>query len=250
MTNRHAAAVTAEPTNGFLFPLSVSLVVAVTMAGAVGLIFWMLLNFETPNFLADLPILLSIPLGLPLILGPLLAAGAIWGAAVAHLVGQPLGPAARTGALSVAGMVALLEIPVHLSQALPIPGWVPVPLGGHVLFTLVFMIEVALVSGVASARLSMRLGAGDWSRQIGTRVGVAGALGFVAGSVVAAALGFVVGEPPATNMVWALHVANTGAGLAAGWHLGRQLVNTRQRGATVTGTTGVQSTPSRSSTGV
>lgn len=227
MRGGHAAEVTAEPTNGLLIPLSMALVVAVTMAGAVGLVFWILLNFDTPDFMADLPILLSIPLGLPLIVGPLLAAGATWGATVAHLLGQPLGPAARTGALSVAGMVALLEIPVHLSQALPIPGWVPVPLGIHAFFTLVFMIEVALVAGVASARLSRRLGVGDRSRQVGTRVGIAGAIGFLAGSVVAAALGFVVGEPPGINMVWALHVANIGAGLAAGWHLGRQLVVAR-----------------------
>src|SRR5690606_9617746 len=73
------------------------------------------------------------------------------GAAVARLFGHPLGPAARTGALSVTGMVALLEIPVHLSQVLPMPGWLPVPLGNHVFFSLVFMTEVALVSGVASA---------------------------------------------------------------------------------------------------
>jgi hypothetical protein len=208
----------SEPPKGFGFALSVSLVTAATMAGAVFFIFWMLLNFEPPNFLMDLPILLSIPLGLPLVIGPLLAAGAVWGAATASLVGRHPGPAARTGALSVAGMVALLEIPVHLSQVFL--AWVPAPVGTHALFTVVFMIEVALVSGVASARLSRRLGIGASPRRIGTRVGFAGALGFAGGSGVAVALGFVVGEPPALNMVWALHVGNIGAGLAAGWQLG------------------------------
>lgn len=220
--------VTAEPRSRIGLPATVSLVTAVTMAGAVGLIFWILLNFEPPDFLVDLPILLSIPLGLPLILGPLLAAGAIWGAAVAHLVGRPIGPAARTGALSVTGVVALLEIPVHLSQALPMPESIPVPVGPHAFFTVVFMIEVALVSGVASARLCHRLGTGDRPRQVGARVGIAGAFGFVGGSLVAAALGFVVGEPPATNMVWALHVGNVAAALAAGWRLGGQLEHSRR----------------------
>ena len=226
MTGR-LAAVTAHPVQGFGFRLSVSLVTAVTMAGAVGLVFWILLNFEPPSFLVELPIFVSIPLGLPLVLGPLLAAGAIWGAAVAHLIGQSIGPAARTGALSVAGVVAILEIPVHLSQAVPLPGWVPVPLGIHAAFTLVFTIEVALVSGIASARLSERLGV-TGRPALGVRVGIAGALGFVAGSIVAAALGFVVGEPPGMNMVWALHVGNSVAGLAAGSQLGRQLMGGEQ----------------------
>lgn len=210
-----------EPTKGSGFALSVSLVTAATMAGAVFAIFWMLLNFEPPTFLVDLPLLLSIPLGLPLVIGPLLVAGGVWGATIAGLVGRPPGAAARTGALSVAGMVALLEIPVHFSQALL--AWVPAPVGTHVLFTLVFMVEVALVSGVASARLSKRLGMGGTPRQVGIGVGVGGALGFAGGSIVAAALGFVVGSPPGVNMVWALHVGNVGAGLAAGWQLGLRL---------------------------
>ena len=46
-------------------------------------------------------------------------------------------------------MVVLLEVPVHMSQALPLPSWFP--FGVHGAFTLVFMTEVALVSGVASS---------------------------------------------------------------------------------------------------
>lgn len=220
--------VTAEPRSRIGLPATVSLVTVVTMAGAVGLVFWTLLSLEPPDFLVELPILLSIPLGLPLILGPLLAAGAIWGAAVARLVGRPIGPAARSGALSVTGVVALLEIPVHLSQAVPMPEWIPVPLGPHAFFTVVFMIEVALVSGVASTRLCHRLGTGHRPRRVGVRVGTAGALGFVGGSLVAASLGFVVGDPPATNMVWALHLGNATGALAAGWQLGRRLEHARR----------------------
>ncbi|HSJ35518.1 MAG TPA: hypothetical protein VLB85_10740 [Acidimicrobiia bacterium] len=208
--------------NRFGLPVSVAIATAVTMAGAVLVIFWLLLNFEPPGFLEALPIYLAIPAGLPLILGPLLVAGAMWGALIAHLFGRPLVPAARTGALSVTGMIALLELPVHLSQALAPPGWLPRPLGIHFFFTLIFMFEVALVSGVSAARLCARLGV-DGGPRIGTRAGIAGALGFALGSVVAAAMGFVVGEPPGTNMVWALHVGNVFAGLSAGWQFGRQL---------------------------
>lgn len=225
MADQAVGTAKSEPTKGFGFSLSVSLVTAATMAGAVFFIFWMLLNFEPPNFLADLPLLLSIPLGLPLVIGPLLVAGALWGATVARLVGRPLSPAARTGALSVAGMVALLEIPVHLSQVFL--AWVPAPVGTHIVFTLVFMVEVALVSGVASARLSRRIGIGGTPRQVGIRVGVGGALGFAGGSVLAAALGFLVGSPPSLNMVWALHVGNVCAGLVAGWELGLRLGTSR-----------------------
>lgn len=226
MPNQTNEAVTTESASRSGLVLTISLVTAATMAGAVFVIFWILLNFETPNFLADLPVLVAIPLGLPIVVGPLLAGGAIWGAAVAQVVGRPPGPAARTGALSVAGMVTLLEIPVHLSQALPVPGWIPVPFGIHAFFTLIFMIEVALVSGVASVRLCKRIDVGPGVEQIGTRVGTAAALGFLAGSLLAAALGFVVGEFGA-NMVWALHMGNVGGGLAAGWQLGRQLSTAR-----------------------
>lgn len=225
MAEQAVAADLSKPMRGLGFALSVSLITATAMAGAVFFIFWMLLNFEPPDFLVDLPLLLSIPLGLPLVIGPFFVAGAIWGGTIARLVGRPLGPAAWTGALSVAGMVALLEVPVHLSQVFLV--WVPAPVGTHVLFTLVFMAEVALVSGVASARLSKRLGIGGTPRHVGIRVGFGGALGFAGGSVVAAALGFVVGAAPGHNMVWALHVGNVGAGLAAGYQLGRRLATDR-----------------------
>ncbi len=200
-----------------------ALITAGTMAGAVFSLFLVLLNVQPPDFMAALPPYISLPLGLPLVAGPLLVGGAAWGALLAQLVGAKPLPAARTGALTVTGMVVLLELPVHMTQALPFPGWFP--FGIHGAFTLVFMIEVALVSGVASARLARRLDLGEAPRRIGRQVGLAGALGFAGGSLIAATLGFVVGEPPSGNMVWALQVSNVAAGLAAGWQLGGHLDN-------------------------
>jgi len=127
----------------------------------------------------------------------------------------------RTGALSVAGMVVLLEAPVHLSQALPLPSWFP--LGFHGAFTLVFMVEIGVVTLVAGARLIKRIEVDADARHIARRAALAGAGGFFLGSLMALAAGFEVGAPPATNMVWALHLANVMAALAAGWTLGWNL---------------------------
>ena len=198
-----------------------ALITAATIAGAVFSLFLLLLNVEPPDFMAALPAYISIPLGMPLVAAPLLTGGAAWGALLARLVGARPLPAARTGALTVTGMVVLLEVPVHMSQALPLPAWFP--FGAHGAFTLVFMTEVALVSGVASTRLARRLDLRGEPRRIGRQVGLFGALGFGVGSLVAVAWGFVVGEPPSTNMVWALQIGNVAAGLAAGWQLGRHL---------------------------
>jgi len=219
------AAVTTQPSLR-LRALS-ALVTAGAMAGAVFLLFFMLLAQAPHDFMATLPGFISIPLGLPIVAGPLLAGGAVWGALLAQLVGAKPLPAARTGAFTITGMVVLLEVPVHMSQALPIGGWFP--FGIHGAFTLVFMIEVALVSGVASTRLVRRLDLDGEPRRIGRQVGLAGAIGFGIGSLVAASLGLVVGQPASTtllwtsNMVWALHLGNVAAGLAAGWELGRHL---------------------------
>lgn len=202
-----------------------AVVTAGTIAGAIFVTFWVLLNVGPPDFMAALPGYISIPLGMPLVAAPLLTGGAVWGALLAQLVGARPFPAARTGALAVTGMVVLLEVPVHLSQALALPAWFP--FGTHGAFTLVFMVEVALVAGVASTRLARRLALPGEPRGIGRGVGVAGALGFGVGSLVAAASGFVVGEPPSSNMVWALQIGNVAAGLAAGWQLGRHLGGAR-----------------------
>lgn len=209
-----------------------ALITSGTIAGAVFFLFWVLLNVDPPDVMAELPGFISIAIGLPLVAAPLLIGGAAWGALLAQLVGARPLPAALTGALSVTGMVILLEVPVHMSQALSLPGWFP--FGIHGGFTLVFMTEVALVSGVASTRLARRLALPGSPRRIGRQVGLVGALGFGVGSLVAASLGFVVGEPPSTNMVWALQVSNVAAGLAAGWQLGRHLEGVRTAADVVT----------------
>lgn len=219
-----SARAVASPRTTLPLRAASALITAGTIAGAVFSIFWFLLTVGPPQIMTELPIFISLPLGMPIILVPLLTGGAIWGALLARLVGAPARPAALTGALSVTGMVVLLEAPVHLSQALLLPGWFP--FGVHGAFTLIFMVDIALVSGVASTRLARRLDLRGEPRRIGLRVGAFGALGFGVGSVVAAAMGLVVGQGSA-HMVWALQVGNVAAGLAAGWELGSHLERAR-----------------------
>ena len=53
----------------------------------------------------------------------------------------------------------------------------------HGYFTIVFMVEVAVVAGVATWRLAKRLGAGNASSSVGVWTGAAAALGFLVGSL-------------------------------------------------------------------
>jgi hypothetical protein len=173
------------------------------------------------NVLDGLPVPLAIPTVLATVTVPFLVGAGLWGYGMARLFDAPRWPATRTAALAVTGMVLLLEAPVHLSQALPVPSWFP--LGVHGAFTLVFMVEISLVAGVASTRLIRRLEVNANARHIGRKVATAGAGGFLVGSLLALAAGFEVGTPPAMNMVWGLHVANLIAASAAGWTLGWNL---------------------------
>lgn len=199
---------------------------ALTITGAVVLIFTVLGTSMTLG-LAGLPLWLAIPLGVLVLSSAFLLGGGAWGWGMAVVFDHPRWPAAKTGALVVTGMFMLLEVPVHFTQALPVPDWMPLDIHGG--FTLVFAIEIALVAGVASARLAIRLGVDRQRRLLGTKVGLTGSTGAVIGSVLALGLGFRVGHPPASNMVWALLVVVPVAGLAAGWTLGWLLADDSPR---------------------
>lgn len=200
---------------------------ALTITGAVVLVFTVLGSSMTLG-LADLPLWLAIPLGVLVLSLAFVVGGGVWGWGMAALFDQPRWPAAKTGALAITGMFTLLEIPVHFTQALPVPDWMP--LGIHGGFTLVFAIEIALVAGVAATRLAKRLGV-DQRRLLGTKVGLTGAAGTVIGSLLALGLGFKVGQPPPFTMVWALCVVVAVAGLTAGWAFGWLLTNHEQKRA-------------------
>ena len=202
-------------------PITVAIVTGLTIPGGVFVFFLLLTEIDVEGVMGDLPLWISMPIGLPALLAPMFIAGALWGGTIARLVGAPVAPAARTGGLSIMGMILVLEVPVHLSQALPLE---ELPLvGGHGAFTLIFMVEVAFTASVASSRLARRVGDARRHRRIGASVGLAAAAGFAVGSLAAVALGFRVGSAPPMNMVWALHVGNLGAGLAGGWVLGSHL---------------------------
>lgn len=199
-----------------------------TITGAVVFIFSVLGSSMTLG-LAGLPLWFAIPLGVLVLSLAFVVGGGVWGWGMAAVFHHPKWPAAKTGSLAVTGMFVVLEVPVHFTQALPVPDWMPLDIHGG--FTLVFAIEIALVAGVASARLAKRLGVDHRRRQLGTKVGLSGAAGTVIGSLLALGLGFRVGQPPASNMVWALYVVVAVAGLTAGWVLGCLLTNHQQRPA-------------------
>lgn len=204
-------------------PALSSALTAFTITGAVVLIFSVLASSSFTHALEYLPLWLAIAVGVPTLALSFVIGGGLWGWGMAAIFDHPRWPAARTGALSVTGMFILLEVPVHFSQALPIPIWMP--LDAHGAFTLVFSTEIALVAGVSSARLVRRLGVDHGRRLLGAKVGLTGAAGTVTGSLLALGFGFRVGHPPGSNMVWALYVVVAIAGLTAGWTLGRLLAD-------------------------
>lgn len=195
-----------------------SLLAVVSIPGAVFMFFTGVGALVDGNVMNGLSTLLAVATVLAAMTIPFLLGGGLWGYGMARLFDTPRWPATRTAALTVTGMVVLLEAPVHFSQALPLPPTTPLVIHGA--FTLVFMVEIALVSGVASTRLIRRLDSDADARHIGRKVALAGAGGFLLGSLLALAFGFEVGTQPGTNMVFALHIANLIAASAAGWTLG------------------------------
>lgn len=152
--------------------------------------------------------------------GPPFAGGAAWGAAVARIADLPIGPAARTGAMAFGGMVMLTAPLVDLTQLLAVPRWMP--LRTHGVIVSVFTLDVGVVAGVATWRLTRRMGLGRRAAVIGLRTGWGAAAGFLLGSVLALAIGFRVPGPPGL-MVWAVASAAPVSTLVAGAVLGRSL---------------------------
>ena len=202
---------------------------AVSVAGAVMLLFAGVSAMTEGAVMEGFPVGLAVPSVILGVAMPFLAGGLLWGWVLAALFGGPRWRAARTGALSLTGMVLLLEAPVHMSQALPLSDWFP--FGLHGAFTVIFALETYLVSRVVSGRMVRRLGFGGMSKTLGKQVGLVGAGGFVLGSLLAWGLGFEVGSWPPANMVWALHVANVVAAFSAGWYLGWRLADSNASSA-------------------
>jgi hypothetical protein len=120
-------------------------------------------------------------------------------------------------------MVVLTAAPTDLTQLWldDLPGWMPLDVHGY--FTIVFMIEVGVVACIATWRLAKRLGAEDQSFKVGMWTGLAAALGFLIGSMVAIRLGFRIHPWVRLSMVWAFLAALPFSTLAAGAVLGAKL---------------------------
>jgi hypothetical protein len=209
---------------------AVSIVTTVTIGGSMVAMFlavalWLGgMGFAVPGTPAGRPwTAWFIALGLTTVLAPPFVGGAVWGAALARMVGAPVRSAARTAALAFGGMVLLAAAPADATQLLldDLPSWMP--LGVHGYFTIVFMVTVGVVAAVATWRLARRLGVGDRPAAVGVRTGAGAALGFMLGSALALALGFRVLPWRHLSMVWATVTALPVSTLVAGAVLGREL---------------------------
>lgn len=165
--------------------------------------------------------------GVATVLLPPFVGGALWGWWNARLFGRPTRPAARTGALAFGGMILLTAAPTDLTQLWldSLPGWMPLDVHGY--FTIVFMVEVAVVASVASWRLAKRLGAGDEAWSVGAWTGGSAAAGFLVGSMIALAVGFRIFPWVRLSMVWAFLVSlpfsTAASGAVLGWRLNSSL---------------------------
>jgi hypothetical protein len=161
----------------------------------------------------------SVVLGIALVILPPFVGGAVWGGGIALIFGFPVRSVAKTGALAFGGMILATFAPVHLTQLWldDLPDWMPWGIHGY--FTVVFMVEVALVASIAAWRVAKRLGAKD-AGVVGAWTGGAAAVGLLGGSILAVALGFNVHPGSGFAMVWALLTAVPVSALAAGATLG------------------------------
>lgn len=165
--------------------------------------------------------------GVATVLLPPFVGGALWGWWIARLFGRPKRPAMRTGALAFGGMILLTAAPTDLTQLWldSLPEWMPLDVHGY--FTIVFMVEVAVVASVASWRLAKRLGASEKAWSVGVWTGIGAAAGFLLGSMAALAVGFRILPWVRLSMVWAFLVslpfATTASGTMLGWRLNSHL---------------------------
>lgn len=182
------------------------------------------MGFATPGGSGGRPwTVWFVTVSLLLVLLPPFVGGWVWGWGLARIFDRPTRSAAKTGALAFGGMMWLTAAPTDLTQLWldDLPTWMPWDVHGY--FTVVFMVEVAVVGGVAAWRLAKRLGSGRSSFSIGVWTGTAAALGFLIGSVVAAAVGFRIYPWVRLSMVWAFLTALPFSTLAAGATLGALL---------------------------
>lgn len=115
-------------------------------------------------------------------------------------------------------MVLAMGVPIDLTQLWldDLPGWMPYRMHGY--FTIVFMLGIGVIAGVASARLTRRLGIADY-RRVGVWTGFWAGLGLLPGSV----LGYVAGFPIngiRFNMVWSIVIAVLVSALIGGLAFG------------------------------
>lgn len=161
--------------------------------------------------------------GVTTVLLPPFVGGALWGWGTARLFGRATRPAMRTGSLAFGGMILLTAAPTDVTQLWldSLPGWMP--LGVHGYFTIVFMVEVAVVASVASWRLAKRLGVGESAWNVGVWTGAGASAGFLLGSIVAFSLDIRVLPWVHLSMVWAFLIAlpfsTALSGAVLGWRL-------------------------------
>lgn len=195
-------------------PVELGAITAVATAGPVVIIFWVL-SRSISSVMADLPLIVSFPLGLVTLFALLPAGGGLFGWGVARFVGAPRRRAVVAGALALYLTVVAVELPVHMSQILIDPLRSVSPWGPHALFAAVFAAEVALVLTVTTGRVLLALGIeGRW--HIARRVGTAASAGFAAPALLAIPLGWTVGTGVPEAVVDALHLGTTVAGFIAG----------------------------------
>ena len=217
--------------------LQAALATLVGIGGSVALVFlavglWLSgMGFSTPGGSSGRPLTpWFVALGIAVVLLPPFAGGGVWGWGIARVFERAPVPALKTGALAFGGMVLLTAAPTDLTQLWldDLPSWFPFDVHGY--FTLVFMVEVGVVSLVATWRLARRLGAGSESLPIAAWTGGAASVGFLLGSMLALVIGFRIHPWVRFSMVWAFLTALPVSTLAAGAVLGARLPKTLDGG--------------------
>lgn len=207
------------------FIAGLALLTALTLAGSIFGMFYLLLDVLAISTMHDLSVV-NLLLGLSALVLPFFG-GWLWGAGIALVARRPYKTLARGGMLSWGTGVLVAGVLLGLSQT---PIFAVVGLIGfskhivHYLFTLVFVPAVGLVTLLSTNKIVERLGLIDGAREAGRLAGLAAAGAFL---IVSLALlfgfGWEVAGPYAGrrySMISIMHVCNFAAALAAGSVLG------------------------------
>lgn len=205
------------------FVAAVALLTTVSLAGSIALPFLIMKVLDNQFGIIDNPHkneLALLVFGLTIILGSLLAGGALWGWGISQLTKIKTSSLVRSGATLWVANVFAAGFVLYFSQLLGPPLQQITAVRIHTLFTIFFTLAIGLTVASVSYRMTGRIGFDSARKEAAKKAGLAAMVGFFMMSMILLhVFRWEVGGPFAGrrySMISIMDVCNTGAALLGG----------------------------------